>query len=126
MDESHREQLAREKASWVTECATLEAELVEERSARDALGARLEEAREDRAMLESCLANALEMVEKKDKEVLEAAMMVKTAMERQMVAERDLKLRTEQVNELRARLAATPRASAPSSSGTFPQPHSQL
>lgn len=125
MKESHRKQLALEKASWDAECATLEAELAEERSARDALGARLEEAWEEMPMLESRMASALEMVEQKDKEALEAAMMVKTAMERQMVAKRDLKLRTEKVYELRELLAAAPHASPHSSPRTLPPPHSQ-
>lgn len=50
---------------------------------------------EERASRETRLVSALESLDTKDKEVLEAAYMVKTAMERQMVAERDLKRRTE-------------------------------
>lgn len=66
---------------WVVEHTTLEAEFAEERLAKDTLGARLEEACEDRSMLESHLASALEMVEKKHKEVLEDTMLMKIAME---------------------------------------------
>lgn len=74
---------------------------------KSALVMQLEEEKASRARLETQLVSALESVDKKDKEVLEAAYMVKTAMERQMVAERDLKRRTEQVYELRGRLAST-------------------
>lgn len=112
--------MARATAAWDEERAALETVLAGERTTKGALEARLEEVHEDRTMLENRLGSALEQVDQKDKEVLEAALMVKTTMERQMVAERDLKLRTEQVYELRARLSA-----APSPPGTLPPPPSQ-
>lgn len=62
---------------------------------KSALLIQLEEERASRELLETRLVSALENVDKKDKEVLEAAYIVKTAMEWQMVAKQDLKRRTE-------------------------------
>lgn len=62
---------------------------------KSVLAIQLEEERASREQLETQLVSALESVDKKDKEVLEVAYMVKTALERQMVAERYLKRRTE-------------------------------
>lgn len=63
-----------------------------------------------------------ESADTKEKELLEAAHMVKTALEKVLVAERDVAARTQQVYDLRARLAAQTPASQPSTSGTLPQP----
>lgn len=55
---------------------------LEERATRARMETQLEEERASRALLETRLASALESIDRKEKEVLEAVYMVKTAMER--------------------------------------------
>lgn len=71
----------------VADNSTLVTQLEEERATKARMETQLEEERASRALLETRLASALESIDRKEKEVLEAAYMVKTAMERQMVAE---------------------------------------
>lgn len=107
--------VVQERESWVAERSTMVSEL-------DTLRAALETERAERALLETRLGSALETVDAKEKAVLEAASMVRTAMELKMRAEQALQLRTTQVYELRAKVTSGTATAAPSSSGTLPTP----
>lgn len=45
-------------------------------------------------MIETCFASVMELMDKKDKEILEVGYMVKSTQEWQMVAKNNLKFRT--------------------------------
>lgn len=89
------------------------------------LAADLEDARAEQATLSTSLGQARETVEAKKRKLLEAARMVKSAIEHRKVVERDLQVWTQQVCDLRARLTpASSSALLPATSRTPTQPPS--
>lgn len=110
-----------ETAETWAEKAEVEIRLAAEQSVRSHMQQELDVISTERSLLHTRLAYATEAADTKE-ELLVAAHMVKTALEKVLVAERDVIARTQQVYELRARLAAQTRASQLSASGTLPQP----
>ena len=83
-----------------THLAEIEAKLVQKdgelshyQNKKVELEAQLEDEWLQKGVLETCLVSSVELVDKKDKEILKAAMMVKSTRECQIIVENNLKLR---------------------------------
>lgn len=100
----------------------METRLSKEHSVRSIMQRELDVVTVERSLLQTQLVRMTEAVDTKEKELLEAMYMVKTDLEKVLVAEHDVAARTQQVYELHAHLAGQTLASQPSTSRTLPQP----